>query len=89
MSAKYPSLEPATERPHTLALSKAEVVALVRYHTGMIKRVTKTVGAHLCDMRSKTLLASSRDTKAVINEGQKLVEAHFDRAKVLNDTLKS
>ncbi len=87
MSRKISSLEPA-ERPYTVALSDAEVFALIKHHVAMTKRVTKIVGNKLLVLSAKSPLPQRRDSNALIEEGRKMVEAHLARAKGLQSFIK-
>jgi len=88
MSEKISTHEPA-DRPRTVALSDAEVLALINYHIAQAKRVTKTVGEKLCDLRSGSIFKSRASSSALIEHGRKLVRAHLDRATGLQSFLKS
>lgn len=89
MSTKISAWEPAAERPFTLALSHAEVAALVNHHIAQTRRCTKFVGNKLLDLRASSVLPNAREAKAYIDEGRKIVEAHVQRAKGLQSILKS
>lgn len=89
MSKKISGWEPAADRPYTVALSTAEVHALVNHHASMAKRCTKFVGNKLLKISPVSALMSPSETKAYIAEGRKIVEAHCARAKGLQSFLKS
>ena len=88
MSKKIPSWEPVTERPYTVELSLAEVHALINHHILQTKRCTKFVGNKLLKLSASSPLPSSRESKAYIEEGRKIVEAHIKRAQGLQSFLK-
>ena len=88
MSDKTTSIEPAEEHPYTVALSSAEVVALIKHHIRMTKRVTKVVGDKLLVLQAKSLLPNRRESSAMIEQGRVMVEAHLKRAKGLQSILR-
>jgi len=89
VSKKISSLEPA-ERLRNLDLSDAEVLALVRYHVSMTKKITKYVGKALLNLNMKNpLFSSRREGNALIDEGKKQVVAHIARVTALQSILKS
>ena len=89
MSKTISGWEPAADRPYTVALSTAEVQALVNHHAKMAKRCTKFVGNKLLKISPTSASLSPRETKAYIEEGRKIVEAHIARAQGLQSILKS
>ncbi|MDR3427825.1 hypothetical protein [Silvimonas sp.] len=89
MSNTVQGWEPAADRPYTMALSAAEVHALINHHINQTKRLTKIVGNKLLKLRSSTILPSRRQANAYIEEGQKIVSAHIARAQTLQAILKA
>jgi hypothetical protein len=90
MSKKISGWEPAAERPYTVALSAAEVHALVNHHVAMTKRCTKFVGNKLLKLQAgSSVLPKKREVDAYIEEGRKIVEAHIKRAQGLQSFLKT
>ena len=88
MSKSISAWEPAAERPYTVSLSVAEVHALINHHISQTKRCTKFVGNKLLKHAASSVLPSERESKAYIEEGRKIVEAHIARAKGLQSFLK-
>jgi hypothetical protein len=86
--SKNSGWEPAEERPYTVALSLAEVHALINHHISQTKRCTKFVGNKLLKLSASSPLPTSQESKAYIEEGRKIVEAHISRAKGLQSFLK-
>ena len=78
---KYSTNEPA-ERPYQVALSAAEVIALVNYHAGHAKKIPKDLGKALLN-KSNPFLTRPRDTKFLINECEAQGNAHLNRGKGL------
>jgi len=81
--------EPVADRPYQVALSAAEVYALVNHHISQTKRCTKFIGNKLLKVSEHSVSLSPRESKAYIKEGRKIVEAHIARAKGLQSFLKS
>ena len=75
--------EPA-ERPYTVALSGAEVVALVKYHVGQSKRITRVFGQEaMKDRAERGLFGNASKLNALAKLSRTLLNAHMDRAKGL------
>lgn len=72
-----------------VALTKAEICVLVKWHCAQPKRIVKIAGTSLCDLRNDALLKTARDRNFVINECKEIIKAHMDRAKGLQSILKS
>lgn len=89
MSKTISAWEPASERPYSVALSVAEIHALINHHIAQTKRCTKFVGNKLLKLQASSPLPSKRESNAYIEEGRKIVEAHINRAKGLQSILQS
>ena len=88
MSKTISGWEPAPDRPFTVALSGAEVVALVNHHILQTKRCTKFVGKKLLTMSATSIMPARKESNAYIDEGRKILEAHIARAQALQSFLK-
>lgn len=86
MSAKISTREPA-DRPLNVALSHAEVVALINYHVAQSRRIMKTVGKLLLEKRS--IFGSNREAINLIREAKLQCDAHIVRVTGLQYILKS
>ena len=65
-----------------IPLARSEILALFRWHLSQCRRITNKVG-------QLTLKAGSRrDAGIIIDEGERMVKAHVDRAKELHAILK-
>ena len=84
---KYSTNEPA-ERPYQVALSAAEVVALVNYHAGHAKKIPKDLGKALLNKSITAFVTTSRDRKILIDDCEAQVNAHLNRGKGLLSFLK-
>jgi len=82
---KISAAEPA-ERELTIALSKAEVLALAVYHISQAKRVTRKVGKLANEMLA--LKKSARELKAAVEVAKSMSDAHIARARGLSSLLK-
>lgn len=80
------ALEPA-ERPFTLNVSAAEIIALVRHHQNQSKRVPKILGKLLMDKSSSGFPRGS-DMAVARKEAEKILNAHLTRARGLLSILK-
>lgn len=80
--------EPA-ERNLTLAVSEAEVVALVKFHCAQAKAITKRFGKAALELRASSLLPSGRQLEKLAVVARAQQEAHIARAKGLASLLKS
>lgn len=83
---KITTIEPA-ERPYTINLSKAEVVALVKYHCAQARRIPKALGQATMELRAHSLFGTKKQSDALIKAAQKQLEAHSLRAKGLASIL--
>ena len=85
MSEKISMMEPA-ERVVTAALSKAELVALMRYHVAAAKAVPKRLGQASMKM-ADGYIPTAVELKAMRKIAVDLVEAHIARHKELSNLL--
>ena len=85
---KYSATEPA-ERPHTIQLWSTEIAALVNWHIGCTKKITRAVGSRVCELSASSVFGKPRESRLLIDEGKKLIEAHILRARGLQSILKS
>lgn len=88
MRKTFSSVEPA-ERPLTVALSHAELVAVINYHVAATRRISKLTGKTLLEKRAENVFFKSRESAALISEARKQVDAHMARALGLQSILKS
>ena len=79
--------EPASNRPHKVALSHAEIIALINYHVAQTKRCTKFVGKNLLVLQANSILPKRRESNALIEKGRKICNAHIGRAEGLQSIL--
>jgi hypothetical protein len=84
---KISKIEPA-ERPLTLALSSAEVIAVARYHLRETKAVTRRF-SHEAMVVSQSPLPQGRTLKAMRDQTLDQVTAHGRRASALLDLVKA
>jgi len=78
----------STERPFTVSLSAAEVLAIVNYHTAQVRRIPKILGNAALKLQASSILWSSRDMRALHAEAKLQVESHTNRARGLLSILK-
>lgn len=89
MGDKISTMEPA-DRPLTVTLSKAEVLALANYHVGECKRITRLVGKKLTTMAPGQFFPpSAAYSKGLIKVAREQIKAHANRSKGLQSLLKS
>lgn len=88
MRKTFSSVEPA-ERPLTVALSDAELIAVINYHVAATRRISKATGKMLLEKRASNLFFKSRESNVLIAEARKLVDAHMARAIGLQSILKA
>jgi hypothetical protein len=80
--------EPA-ERPFMVALSDAEMLALIHHHIKEMRHITKSVGNKLMDLRANNPFAGARTSRILIDAGKDLMNAHAQRAKGLQSILEA
>jgi len=76
------------DRPYTVALSNEEVVALVRWHTIQMRKISNALGKAQLTIQSKSLFPSGRELKKLHDEAKALVEQHSQRARGLLSIVK-
>jgi len=81
--AKVSCVEPA-ERPLTVAISHAEVIALINYHVAQSRRIMKLTGKTLLEKRATSLLPSNREHIALIRVAKRQCDSHLARATDLS-----
>lgn len=79
---KLSTQEPA-ERTITAALSPAEVAALANWHIARARKIPAAAGKAAMEMRSKSLLWSSRRHSELFKVAEQQLEAHTKRAQEL------
>jgi len=79
--SKVPPLE--VDRPFTLALSRDEVVALVKFHTACARSVPRRLGKALMESRSTALIPNFRSMRIIQEEARRILDSHSSRAKGL------
>lgn len=65
-----------------VALSHAEVLALIKYHTGQAKRVTRVFGNEAIKLKSD-FFSSGNKLKALANISREQLKGHSDRSNEL------
>lgn len=78
-----------TEQPFSIALSSDEIVALVKYHTGCVRKITNKMGKAALEHRGTHFLPSGRYLKLLHDEAKKLTDFHIARGKGLVSLLQS
>jgi hypothetical protein len=84
---KISSREPA-ERPYTIALSAAEVVALVKYHVAHCKRIPKDLGKAQLEAGRGSFFVPKHLNAKLVSAAKEQLEAHTTRAQGLASILK-
>jgi hypothetical protein len=87
LTMKITTYEPA-ERPIQIAISLAEMLALVKYHEAQVKRIPKELGKALLQPTPYGVTRAKMAARYQ-KEGQALVEAHLQRARGLLSILKT
>ncbi len=75
-------IEPAP-RPHTIALSDAEMAALINYHLREAKATSARLGKAIIQLRAGSLFSVGRREKELITHTEKHIEAHLNRTRGL------
>jgi len=83
MSKTYSTIEPA-KRPYTVALSSAEIIALVKFHGSCAKNLSNATGKFLTQGGGGMFkLPSSTEARIAIKVAKESIEAHGNRARGL------
>ncbi len=77
------------DRPFQIALSREELMALVKYHVACARRVPKKLGQAALELQAKSLFPSGRALKTLHEVARKTIEEHATRAKGLASLLQS
>lgn len=81
-------LIPKTDRPYNVALSQAEVVALVKWNIAQAKRVTKIFGQEVLKTQATSAFPTRAKVDALRKVCQAKMEEHGQRARGLASILK-
>ncbi len=87
MATKFSQSEPA-ERPYTVALSGAEVIALANWHVSIARGIPKRLGKAQMELQAKSILGSPRQMKELLAVAREQLNAHSDRTKELMAIIK-
>jgi hypothetical protein len=71
------------EPAFSIQLSKAEIIALIKWHTAESRAISKRFGQAVFKMQTKTTFGSSRDVMMLKRVCQDEIEKHHVRAKGL------
>lgn len=75
------------ETPFTVALSRDEMVALIRFHVARIRALPKKLGQESLKM-STGAFPRQRDLKALHDAAKQVLDYHSSRARGLSSILK-
>lgn len=82
MSALKASCQEPAERPFSLEISRAELVALVKFHCAQAKAVARRFGKAALELRAQTLFGG-RALKELSDMAREQQQYHMARAKGL------
>ena len=71
------------ETPFNIALSKNEMIALIKWHASQMRAIPKKVGAISMKMAADSPFPRTRDLKALHDEAKDVMNYHSGRAKGL------
>lgn len=71
------------DRPFSIALSREEVIALVKYHSSCARRVPKRFGEAAAKLTRGTFFPKSRELKVLSEVAEDALKKHTTRAKGL------
>ena len=87
MATKVSLQEPA-DREFTVALSHAEMIALVKWHTSQVRATTKRFGSAALDMQRFNVIPSGANLKSLHDVAKSQIVNHTSRARELRAVLK-
>jgi hypothetical protein len=82
-------MQKSRETPYTIAISKNEMIALIKWHTAQVKALPKKVGAISMKMAAESAFPRTRDLKALHDEAKDVMTYHTSRAKGLLSIINS
>jgi hypothetical protein len=71
------------DTPFTIAISKNEMIAIIKFHTAQVRALPKKVGAISMKLAAENVFPKTRELKALHDEAKDVMAYHTSRARGL------